>query len=153
MQYEGRRQFLRWRNVLLVLIAGLALISGFRISTAARTEFGPIPQQDVIRLENRITQLEQRVFSLDSNLRNLEQQTRLSTARGRDLSSDDVTRLRLEVQALQQRLADHECALAKLDERTLSPAMRTARKKSGAVASDPCRLNFDTPLQLPDSRR
>jgi len=138
MQFKG----------LLVCIVGLGFLT---VSSAARTEFGPAPQQDVIRLETRINQLEQRLFSMDSNLRNLEQQIRLVGSAGRGAGSEDVARLRLEVNALQQRLADHECALAKLDERTLTPAMRAARRKSGV--NDSCRQNVDTPLQLSDGRR
>lgn len=135
-------------KVLLVCIVGLGFLT---VSSAARTEFGPASQQDVIRLETRVNQLEQRLFSMDSNLRNLEQQLRLAVSTGRGGSAEDVARLRLELNALQQRLADHECALAKLDERTLTPAMRATRRKSGA--NDPCRLSVDTPLQLSDGRR
>ena len=136
-------------NGLLVGIVGVGLLT---VSSAARTEVGPEPQQDVIRLETRINQIEQRVYSLDTNLRNLEQQVRLAGSSPRSTGSEDVTRLRLEVQALQDRLAQHECALAKLDERTLSAAMRAARKKSGPGANDPCRLNSDTPVQLSSNR-
>ena len=139
MQYKSR-----W---LLECIVGLGLVIVFGISSAARTDFDPTPQQDVIRLEQRINQLEQRLFSIENNLRNVEQQSRIVGAT-RGVSPEDVARLRLEVQALQQRLAEHECGLAKLDERTLSAAMRAARRKSGAGGSDPCRLNFDTPVQL-----
>lgn len=128
---------------LLVCIVGLGFLT---VSSAARTEYGAAPQQDVIRLETRINQLEQRLFSMDSNMRNLEQQLRLAVSSGRAGGSEDVARLRLELNALQQRLADHECALAKLDERTLTPAMRTTRRKSGA--NDLCRQNVDAPLQL-----
>ena len=60
---------------LLVCVVGLGLLT---VSSAARTEVGPEPQQDVIRLETRINQLEQRLYSIDSNLRNLEQQLRLA---------------------------------------------------------------------------
>ena len=136
-------------NGLLVGIVGLGLLT---VSSAARTEVGPEPQQDVIRLETRMNQLEQRLYSMDSNLRNLEQQVRLAGSTSRSTGSEDVTRLRLEVQALQDRLAQHECALAKLDERTLSAAMRAARRKSGPAANDPCRLNSDTPVQLSSNR-
>jgi chromosome segregation ATPase len=130
----------------LVLIVGLGFLT---VSSAARSEFSSAPQQDVIRLETRMNQLEQRLYAIDSNMRNLEQQVRLagSSARGSG-AADDAARLRLELQALQQRLAEHECALAKLDERTLSAAMRAARRKSGPAANDPCRLNVDTPVQL-----
>lgn len=136
-------------NGLLVGIVGLGLLT---VSSSARTDIAPEPQQDVIRLETRINQIEQRVYSLDTNLRNLEQQIRLAGSSPRSTGSEDVTRLRLEVQALQDRLAQHECALAKLDERTLSAAMRAARRKSGPGANDPCRLNSDTPVQLSSNR-
>lgn len=134
MKYKG----------LLVCVVGL----GFLTVSSARTEFGPAPQQDVIRLETRLNQMEQRLYSLDGNVRNLEQQLRLAGSTGRGAGSEDAARLRLELQALQQRVAEHECALAKLDERTLSAAMRAARRKSGPGANDPCRLNVDTPVQL-----
>ena len=133
---------------LLVCIAGLGFLT---VSSAARTEFGPESQQDVIRLETRVNQLEQRLFSIDSNMRNLEQQLRLVVSTGRGGGAEDIARLRLELNALQQRLADHECALAKLDERTLTPAMRATRRKSGT--NELCRQNVDAPLQLSDGRR
>ena len=132
-------------KVLLVCIVGLGLLT---VSSAARTEVGSAPQQqDVIRLEQRVNQLEQRLFSIENNLRNVEQQSRIAGAASRNANPEDVTRLRLEVQALTNRLAEHECALQKLDERTLSPAMRTARRKS-APANDLCRQNADAPVQL-----
>ena len=132
-------------KVLWVCIVGLGLLT---VSSAARTG-GPEPPQDIIRLETRINQLEQRLYSMDSNLRNLDQQLRLASSTGR--GTEDVARLRLDVQALQQRLEEHECALAKLDERTLSAAMRATRRK-GPGANDPCRLNFETPVQLSTTR-
>ena len=135
MKYKG----------LLVCVVGLGFLT---VSSAARTEFSPAPQQDVIRLETRLNQMEQRLYSLDGNVRNLEQQLRLAGSTGRGAGAEDAARLRLELQALQQRVAEHECALAKLDERTLSAAMRAARRKSGPGANDPCRLNVDTPVQL-----
>ena len=138
------------RAILLVLIAGLGVVTVFRMSSAAGDNTAPGPQQDVIRLEQRMNQLEQRVFSMETSLRNVEQQSRLAGVTRRGVTEEDLVQLRAEVLTLQQRLADHECALAKLDERTLTPAMRAARRKSG---DDPCRQNFDTPLQLPRGRR
>lgn len=135
------------RAVLLVVVIGLGVVT---ISSAARNNNGPTPQQDVIRLEQRMNQLEQRVFSMETTLRNIEQQSRLATVNRRGAGEQEVVQLRSEMLALQQRLADHECALAKLDERTLTPAMRTARKKSGG---DSCRQNSETPIQLPGSRQ
>ena len=146
MQYESRNP---WRAVLLVFAVGLGVVTVLRITPA--TANGPTPQQDVIRLENRIGQLEQRLFSIETGLRTLEQQSRIAGATSRGTSQDDLALLRSEIQILQRRLADDECGLARLDERTLSPAVRDARRKSGA-GSDPCRVNVDTPLRLPDRR-
>src|SRR5215208_3444094 len=145
MQYESRCTYCRWRTMLVLFVAGLVLLTVFRISSA--TTNGPTPQQDVIRLENRISQLEQRLFSIETGLRSLEQQSRITGAGSRGVSQEDLALLRSEIQTLQQRLADDECGLAKLDERTLSPA----RRKSGA-GNDSCRVNIDAPLRLPERR-
>ena len=139
MQNENRY---RWRAVLLVFVVGLAVIAVLRISSAAGTANAPAPQQDIIRVENRISQLEQRLFAIETGLRTLEQKSRITSATSQDVNPD-IALLRSSIRALQQRLADDECALAKLDERTLAPA---ARKRSGAA--DPCRANVDTPLHL-----
>ena len=120
------------KHKLLVCVLGLALLT-----------ISATPPQDTIRLENRINQLETRLYSIESNIRTLDQQSRLAGVNQRGLSQEDVARLRAEVQTLQVRLAENECALARLDERTLSPA----RRKSGRT--DPCRANPDAPLQLP----
>jgi hypothetical protein len=126
------------KHKLLVCVLGLALLT-----------ISATPQQDVIRLESRINQLEQRFYSIESSIRTLEQQSRLAGANQRDLSQEDVARLRAEIQTLKLRLADDECALARLDERTLSPTMRASRQRS-AGRTDPCRANADAPLRLPD---
>jgi hypothetical protein len=125
-------------NKLLVCILGLALLT-----------ISATPPQDTIRLEQRINQLEQRFYSIESSIRNLEQQSRLGGVNQRGLSQEDLARLSAQIQALQLQLADDECALARLDERTLSPAMRATRPKS-AGRTEPCRANFDAPLRLPD---
>lgn len=142
-------QYTRWAMLFVCVVVSALLFKG---SSAARTDAGPTTQ-DAIRLESRINQLEQRLYSLETSIRTLEQQSRLSGANSRGLSQDDVTLLRAQIQSLQLRLIDDECALAKLDERTLSPAMRDARRKSGTGNGDACRLSADTPLRLPDRRQ
>src|SRR5262245_6106851 len=76
MHYESRSQnnpdF--WRIAFLLTVIGVALFSIFRISSAAPTA----PQQDAIRLENRLSQVEQRMYAIESNLRTIEQQSRSS---------------------------------------------------------------------------
>jgi hypothetical protein len=138
---------LHWRTPLAIGIAGLALVALFKIAFAAGTNTAPPPQQDVLRLETRLNQLEQRLYQIDTSIRNLEQQSRLGGARG-GVSAQDVELLRSQINALQLRLIEDECSLAKLDERTLSAAMRNSRRQSGR--SDPCRVNVDAPLRLPE---
>ena len=138
-----------WRALLVTGVAGLALVALFKIALAAGVNNAPAPQQEVFRLETRINQLEQRFIQIDTSIRNLEQQSRLGAGTAaRGVSPQDVEVLRSQIQSLQLRLAEDECALAKLDERTLSPAMRNSRRQS-AGRTDPCRVNVDSPLRLP----
>lgn len=148
---QGNNRRLHWRTLIVIGVAGLALTALFKIALAGGPNTAPAPQQDVIRLETRINQLEQRLISIDASLRRLEQQSRLGdTSRG-GVSAQEIELLRSYIQALQVRLAEDECALAKLDERTLSPAMRNSRRQSGG-RTDPCRANPDTPVRLPEPR-
>ena len=143
----------RRRVLFLVCIAALVSVTAFRISTAARDDYEPTSAQDAIRLETRLNQLEQRLYTMEASLRNIEQQARIAGAasRGGSVSAPEFELVRAQLQALQVRVRENECALAKLDERTLTPAMRDARRKSGA-ASDACRTNVDAPLRLPERR-
>jgi len=149
MQYKSGRASWRLRAVTLVFVLGLGSAAVFRITFAARHSDAPISQQDVIRLESRFSQLETRLNFIDNRLRGIEQQSRLSDSRG--VSQADWALLRSEFQALQQRVAEHECALAKLDERTLAPNARATRRRS-AAENDPCRANSDAPIRLPNER-
>ena len=123
-------------------------VLAFGLVLAARTSAGPAPQQDVIRLDARISQLEQRFYTMETSVRTLEQQSRIAGMnRGGSVTPDDITLLRSEIQRLQARIMEDECALAKLDERTLSPTARDARQR--AAGNDPCRANFELPLRPP----
>ena len=126
-------------RVLFLAVAVLILVTGFKFS----------PPQDAIRLETRINQLEQRLYTMETSIRSIEQQSRLAGAasRGGGVSADEFALVRAQLQALQVRVMEDECALAKLDERTLAPA----RRKSG-VTNDPCRANSEAPLRLPERR-
>lgn len=147
---EGNNRRLHWRALLVTGVAGLALVALFKIALASGVNNAPVPQQEVFRLETRINQLEQRLIQIDTSIRGLQQQSRLGAgAASGGVSAQDVQLLRTQIQALQIRLAEDECALAKLDERTLSPAMRNSRRQSG-VRSDPCRVNVETPVRLPE---
>ena len=147
---QGFDRRLHWRTLVVICVAGLALVALYKIALAAGANNAPPPQQEVIRLETRMNQLEQRLYSIESSIRNLEQQSRLGGgAAARGVSAQELEVMRSQIQSLQLRLLEDECALARLDERTLSPAMRNSRRQSG-VRSDPCRSNVDAPLRLPE---
>lgn len=149
MQYSGLNR--RRRAVLLMVVVGLALLTVYKISSAARSEYEPAAPQDAIRLETRINQLEQRLYMIETSVRTLEQQSRLGSAGSHGVSPEEIAAIRAALQTLDLRLGDDECAIAKLDERTLTPAARTARVRSGA-RTEPCRLSADTPVRLPERR-
>jgi peptidoglycan hydrolase CwlO-like protein len=104
--------------------------------------------QDITRIESRLNQLEQRFYSIEMSIRGLEQQSRLSSINTVRAERDaEVALLRSEMQSLQRRLAEVECGLARVDERTLTSAAREARQRSKGGAVDPCRLNTNAPLR------
>jgi uncharacterized protein involved in exopolysaccharide biosynthesis len=141
MQYKSLSRYIRGPAVLLLCVAAVA-----------QAAHAPTPpQQEVIRLEARMNQLEQRLYGIETSLRTLEQQSRLGSVSSRSVSQQDLAILTSQIQALQLRLIEDECGLARLDERTLSPAVRDARRKA-AARTDPCRVSFDVPLRLPESR-
>ena len=133
--------------VLISWLAAAAAYTGRPAVTFAETTSSP---QDVTRIESRISQLEQRFYSLEMSMRSLEQQSRVSgVARESAARDSEVVLLRAEVDALKRQLAEIECGLARVDERTLSPAAKEARRQTVARAVDSCRLNADAPLRLP----
>lgn len=110
--------------------------------------------QDAVYLDRRISMLETRLSSIESSMRSLQQQAMVSerstaTQPARD---PEVTLLRSEVEILNSRLRELECALARLDERTLSPAARETRRRTAGQSNDPCRVNPDMPIQLSPRR-
>jgi hypothetical protein len=133
-----------------VFVSTLAAAAAYAWVPVAGTGEAAAPPQNVARIESRLSQLEQRIYSIESSIRGLEQQSRLSDiTSGRSARDPEVGLLRTEVEALRLRLAEVECGLAKVDERTLTAAAREARRKSDGGARDTCRLNVDSPLRLP----
>jgi len=110
--------------------------------TSAAGRNAMLPQQDVIRLENRLSQLEQRMYSIETSLRTVEQQTRLAGVSSRSVSPEEIAVMHSEIQTLQNRMIEDECSLAKLDERTLTPE---SRRRAGAT-TDPCRRSLSAQL-------
>lgn len=142
----------RWRRALpIIFCAAVSLSAGAYLRSDSTGLIVAAHAQDNTMLERRINQLEQRFYSIETSITRLEQQVSLSSRPSitqPSLSSTDITLLRSEVEALQRRLSEIECGLAKLDERTLAPAARDARRKSGVTSTDPCRLSPETPLRF-----
>jgi predicted nucleic acid-binding Zn-ribbon protein len=110
--------------------------------------------QDAVYLDRRISMLETRLSSIESSLRSLQQQTMISerTAPAQPARDPEVTLLRSEVEILSSRLREVECALVRLDERTLSTTVKEARRRSAAQTTDPCRVNSEMPILLSPRR-
>lgn len=148
MNSEARRgNNLKWAAA-LTLVAAAAYACGTRDTSASAA--APPVAQDISRVESRINMLEQRFRSVELSISRLEQQSRLSgVTPGPSARGDESAILRAEVEALRRRLAEVECGLIRIDERTLAPDARDTRLKSGAGGTDPCRLNIRAPLSLP----
>ena len=138
-----------WQTVVWIGVTAIATVSIFQIASIVRADNEPSQQQDVLRLESRLTQLEQRIFTMENSIRTVEQQSRMAGVSARGISQDELNLLRSQFQTLEQRLREDECGIARLDERTLSPQRREARRRTAAADPDQCRQNVDTPLRLP----
>ena len=148
MNYGTRRTSAARSLLVFVIVAEAAAFYALRPAGVTGEGATPAPQ-DLIRIESRLGQLEQRLYTIESSLRGLEQQARVSAAPPRAGGRDpEISLLRSEVETLRLRLAETECGLTKLDERTLTPATREARRKTAADHEDPCRLNPDASLRL-----
>lgn len=133
--------------LILILIAGVIFGKSLAADNGFTGGFSGAPQ-DVIRLESRLTRLEQRQSTIEINMQRLEQQIVRSSGPGRNEVRDpETTLLDSQMRALQQRLAEVECELTKIDERTLPAAVRQARRQS-STGADPCRQNVDSPVRL-----
>ncbi|HKS26747.1 MAG TPA: hypothetical protein VJS44_02960 [Pyrinomonadaceae bacterium] len=137
-----------------VLLAVTLLVSALAVAVVYARELvsdrvEAAPPQELTRIESRLSQLEQRFYSIEMNIRSLEQQSRLSSVNsGRPERETEVMLLRSEVEALQRRVAELECGLVRIDERTLTPAAREARRRYEGGVGDTCRLNTGAPLRL-----
>ena len=126
----------------LVLVVLLCAVIGVMASISR----GNNATQDPSSLDRRLSLLEQRFYSLESSISRLQQYvaTQRPSVPQPSTSDRDLILMREEVQRLELRMAEVECGLIKLDERT-TPA---ARRNPTAKSNDPCRLNPDQSLRL-----
>jgi len=126
----------------LVLFVVLCAVIGVMASISR----GNNSTQDPGSLDRRLSLLEQRFYSVESSVSRLQQYvaTQRPSVPQPSTSDRDLILMREEVQRLELRMAEVECGLIKLDERT-TPA---ARRNPTAKSNDPCRLNPDQSLRL-----
>jgi len=136
---------IKWTLVMLgVWLA--AYVVGYAAKSASAPGV-PDPGQDVMSVDRRVTTLEQRIYTMDSHINQLQQQLMMISripATPSAGASGDAAQLRVELDLLRNQLIQVECAIAKLDERTLAPGKS---KRTGP--KDPCRLDPQTPTELP----
>lgn len=137
------------RTGVWILVFCAVVVTGVE-AYRGKNSSGPaaVGAQDVMNLDRRISSLEQRLYSIESNVSRLQQEaigtrTSIQSQTGRD---PEVDRLRSEVELLNARVRELECGVVHLDERTLSAAEKT--KRGRAQSKDACRLNPETPVQL-----
>src|ERR1700759_4912352 len=133
MKFKTRRATtFRWLAA-FALAATAAAYAARPAAHAIATEPAATAAQDVIGLERRISLVEQRLNSIELKLNRLEPQTS-SFSPGppgsRNLRDTELELLRSQVELLQRRVAEDECGLLRVDERTLSPSARDARRKA-----------------------
>lgn len=126
----------------LVLFVVLCAVIGVMASISR----GNNSIQDPGSLDRRLSLLEQRFYSVESSVSRLQQYvaTQRPSLPQPSTSDRDLILMREEVQRLELRMAEIECGLIKLDERTTPVARRNPTAKS----NDPCRLNPDQSLRL-----
>ena len=127
----------------VVLVSLLCIAIGV-MATVSRGKGSSEVPQDPASLDRRISMLEQRLYTMESNINRLQQYvtTQRPAVTAPSTSDRDLIVVREEIQRLNLRLGEVECGVLKLDE-------RTSRKSSTAKSGDPCRQSPDTPLRLP----
>jgi len=134
-------------NLVLVVVLCAVLgvmVNSSRGSSSRASEESTV--QDVSSLDRRLSLLEQRFYSIESSISRLQQYVAAQRPPVSQPSTSDreISLIREEIQRLSLRMAEVECGLMKLDERT-TPA---SRRNANGNPSDPCRLKADTAVRL-----
>jgi hypothetical protein len=132
-------------NFVLVILL-FAVIGVMASNSRGSSATAAVESQDPSSLDRRISLLEQRFYTIESNISRLQQYmaTQRPSISQPGVSEREVTLMHDEIQRLTLRMNEVECGLSKLDERT-TPA---ARRNPTAKTNDPCRLNPETPVRL-----
>ena len=130
-------------GVAAVAYTGISAVSNRWLATTAYAQQDPF-------LSQRLSRIEQRFTTIESRLIQLEKQSRYpaTTPDSSNSRETEIRLLRSQIDTLQLRVAEIECGVIRLDERTLSNTVRQGQRKSGTGKSDVCRLTPNAPLQL-----
>ena len=160
MKYEA---LLRGKHRLLGVAAFslflmLAALIGWQWMNIPQTDLTtPVSAQTDMMLERRIAQVEQRFYYIETRLNQLENQSRYpgilpgATSPSQAQLSQMQTALdalRVQIDSPRGRVGEVECGLLKVDERTLTPAARQARRQSASGSTEPCRADPNAPVRL-----
>ena len=142
-----------WKNdkaKSLLAVAGVFFVAYFVVTGIFGERLVTAQSQDPF-LSRRIDSLEQRLYGIESRISRVEQDVRSPSIISPRIGSDNDAQIRLlqsELDNLRLRVGEAECGLAKVDERTLTTASRTARVKAAPGKTDICRQDRDTAVQL-----
>ncbi len=134
----------------VLLFCGAVIAVALAINIAGADELLPrVAAQTDRFLESRLSTIEQRFYGLESRVNRVEQSSLrsvLPSATQPD-NSTEMQFLRSQVDSLRTRVGELECAVLKLDERTLTAAEK-ARRSRAAGQSDVCRQAAAGAVQL-----
>ena len=127
----------RIKSVLAVAGAAVLLYAAF--ANLFGSDVQRVEAQSDAYLSRRIDLVEQRFYTLESRMNRVEMESRQpSLSAARPSGSDvELQNLRSQIDSLRTRLGEAECAVLKLDERTLTAAQRRTTS-----AAEPCRRNW-----------
>ena len=146
------------RLVAIALMVGFVMLFSGRTSVTDSEVTTTVHAQTDFALQRRVDMIEQRFYMMESRLNSLEQQSRYpsSTSPNSSVRTDsEISSLRTQLEimraqmdTLNRRLADVECGLLKVDERTLTQSARDMRRRGREDENEPCRLNPGTAIRL-----
>src|SRR5580765_1620887 len=152
MKYDersNRKQYVI--NAFAFLGAGFAIYCVLMTVLGERAMPTAFAQQQDPFLSRRVDQIENRFYSPESRLNRVEQEAsrpRSSAPSILNPNDSDIQYLRSQIDSLRLRVGETECAILRLDERTLTATARQSRLKAGPKESDKCRVDTAASIQL-----
>ena len=123
----------------VLAVAGTVVLVYAAFANLAGSGVQTVKAQSDVYLSRRIDLVEQRFYTLESRMNRVEMESRQpSITAARPTGNEaELQYLRTQIDGLRTRLGEAECALLKLDERTLTAAQRRTTS-----AAEPCRRNW-----------